>query len=126
MKMLHKISLMLLVSVSLPALAATRDAKVDTTMMNLSTKAGCTTCHAVESTTDGTPIGPAWHDVAVRYHDDKSAVDKLTAIVQDGSNPYARHWKDKSTGLAMPPNAVAISTEDTRKLVSWILTLNKP
>jgi len=42
-----------------------------------------------------------------------------------GSNPYASHWKGKVSGLAMPPNEVAISEGDARKLVGWILTLDK-
>ncbi len=43
-----------------------------------------------------------------------------------GSNPYASHWKGKVSGLAMPPNAVAIKEADARRLVTWILKLNKP
>ena len=32
-------------------------------------------------------------------------------------------WKDKTSGLAMPPNKVAIKETDAKKLVKWILTL---
>lgn len=41
----------------------------------------------------------------------------------EGSNPYSSHWKGKVSGLSMPPNAVAITEGNARKLVSWILAL---
>ena len=43
----------------------------------------------------------------------KSAQATLTGIVMKGSNPYDSHWKGQASGLAMPPNAVAIK-EPTR------------
>ena len=49
--------------------------------------------------------------------------DTLTQIVLKGSNPYDSHWKGKASGLAMPPNAVAIKETDARDLVKWILAL---
>ena len=51
------------------------------------------------------------------------AQDQLTRTVMTGSNPYSSHWKGKVSGLAMPPNAVAISQADASKLVGWILNL---
>jgi len=42
--------------------------------------------------------------------------------VLEGSNPYASHWKNKASGIAMPPNAVAITEGDARQLVFWILS----
>ncbi len=50
-------------------------------------------------------------------------VDALTLTVMKGSNPYESHWKGKVSGLAMPPNAVAIKEADAKKLVGWILAL---
>ncbi len=44
-------------------------------------------------------------------------------MVLEGSNPYGSHWKDQVSGLAMPPNKVAIKEADAKKLVKWILTL---
>jgi cytochrome c len=70
------------------------------------------------------PIGPAWGDVAIRYRGVAGAADQLTRTVLAGSNPYASHWKGKANGLAMPPNAVAISEADARQLVTWILGLD--
>jgi cytochrome c len=42
-----------------------------------------------------------------------------------GTSPYNRHWKAESSGIAMPPNGVAISEADAAKLVDWILGLQK-
>lgn len=93
----------------------------------LAGRAGCLTCHAVEPGAKGPdglpPIGPAWRDVATRYRGQANALDQLTLTVMRGSNPYDSHWKGKVSGLAMPPNAVAIQEADAKKLVGWILAL---
>ena len=97
-------------------------------MLALATKSGCMTCHHIEPGAKGpeglAPIGPAWKDVAAKYKGDKKAQATLTQIVLKGSNPYESHWKGKASGLAMPPNAVAIQEKDARDLVGWILGLN--
>jgi cytochrome c len=102
----------------------------DDAMAALATHSGCLTCHAIKSggaSSDGTkPIGPAWQDVAVKYKGQKDAANALTSTVMGGSNPYVSHWAGKVTGLAMPPNAVAIRRKDARRLVRWILTLDDP
>lgn len=88
--------------------------------------AGCFVCHTIshQDAKDGKlPIGPAWQDVAAQYRDKPGAADFLTRVVLEGSNPYASHWKNRATGVAMPPNAVAITESDTRKVVYWILSL---
>ena len=85
------------------------------------------TCHHIEPGAKGpngmAPIGPAWRDVSAKYKAQKGAQQQLTATVLAGSSPYESHWKDKVSGLAMPPNKVAISEADAAKLVSWILAL---
>ena len=106
-----------------PALAqANNDA-----MVKLATNAGCMTCHQIEPGGKGpdgmAPIGPAWRDVSAKYQGQKDAASKLTHTVLTGSNPYESHWKGKVSGLAMPPNAVAIKEPDAKKLVGWILGL---
>lgn len=102
----------------------------DKAMLQLATTSGCMTCHHIEPGAKGpngmAPIGPAWHDVAVQYKAQADAQKQLTATVLAGSSPYASHWKDKVSGLAMPPNKVAISAADAEKLVAWILTLDNP
>jgi cytochrome c len=99
----------------------------DEAMLKLASQSGCMTCHHIDTGAKGPdglpPIGPAWRDVAAKYKGDKAAAATLTQTVLKGSNPYESHWKGKASGLAMPPNAVAIKEADARKLVSWILQL---
>jgi cytochrome c len=101
----------------------------DDAMRQLALASGCMTCHHVEAGAPGpdglAPIGPAWHDVAIKYKGVAGAAESLTNTVMTGSNPYASHWKGKVSGLAMPPNAVAIRQADAQALVGWILQLDK-
>jgi cytochrome c len=93
-------------------------------MLKIATNAGCMTCHQVEPRTDGKlPIGPAWKDVSKKYAGKKDAAATLTKEVMNGTNLYDSHWKGKVSGVAMPPNAVAIKEPDAKKLVAWILSL---
>lgn len=99
----------------------------DTSMVQLATRSGCMACHHVDPGAKGPeglpPVGPAWRDVAAKYQGKPGALDQLTRTVLQGSNPYQSHWKGKASGLAMPPNAVAIQEADARTLVGWILAL---
>lgn len=110
-----------------PAWAAA-DNNNDKAMLQLATNSGCMTCHHIEAGAKGpngmAPIGPAWQDVATQYKGQTGALKQLTATVLAGSSPYASHWKDKVSGLAMPPNKVAISDAEAEKLVGWILSLH--
>ncbi|MBL8436640.1 MAG: c-type cytochrome [Zoogloeaceae bacterium] len=103
------------------------DAKNDAEMKKLASSSGCLTCHSIESGKAGPegmkPIGPAWEDVAKQYQGKPGAAEFLTRVVLEGSSPYSSHWKGKVSGLAMPPNAVAIKETDARSLVHWILAL---
>ena len=105
-----------------PTLAA------DDAMLKLANTSGCMACHHVEPGAKGpdglAPIGPAWRDVSAKYKGQKDAADKLTHTVMTGSNPYESHWKGKVSGLAMPPNAVAIKEADAKQLVKWILAMD--
>ncbi|MDH5340187.1 MAG: c-type cytochrome [Rubrivivax sp.] len=102
----------------------------DEAMLALARSSGCVTCHQIEpgdmSPSGLAPVGPAWRDVAVRYRGQAGAAGKLTTAVLAGSSPYDSHWAGKASGLAMPPNKVAISPEDARRLVDWILALGPP
>jgi cytochrome c len=106
-----------------PALAADKD----DAMLKLAMSSGCMTCHQIEPGGKGPdglpPIGPAWKDVSAKYMGQAGAKKQLTATVMAGSNPYESHWKGKVSGLAMPPNKVAITETDAGKLVGWILGL---
>lgn len=107
-----------------------KHADKDKAMLALANQSGCLTCHHVEPGAKGPdglpPIGPPWHDVAVKYKGQPQALEALTHTVMTGSNPYSSHWKGKASGLAMPPNAAAIKEDDARRLVRWILSLDKP
>jgi cytochrome c len=113
-----------LVLLAAPAWAAPAD---DEAALKLATGSGCMTCHHIEPGAKGPnglpPIGPAWRDVSAKYKSVKGAQQQLTATVMAGSSPYESHWKDKVSGLSMPPNKVAITEVDAAKLVSWILQL---
>lgn len=118
-----------LIALSAALLAATAwaGAAEDQAALKLATGSGCMTCHHIEPGAKGpngmAPIGPAWKDVAAKYKGVKGAQQQLTATVLAGSSPYESHWKDKVSGLSMPPNKVAISEADAAKLVAWILGL---
>jgi cytochrome c len=120
---------LILTTVLLSPTAWAADSANDKAMLQLANSSGCMTCHHIEPGAKGpngmAPIGPAWQDVATQYKGQDGALKQLTATVLAGSSPYASHWKDKVSGLAMPPNKVAISQADTEKLVGWILTLNE-
>ena len=123
--MIHKTALLSVLAMT--ALTAQAAGNADG-MLKLATNAGCMTCHQIEPGGKGpdglAPIGPAWKDVSAKYKAQKDAADKLTKTVMAGSNPYESHWKGKVSGLAMPPNAVAIKEADAKQLVKWILTLD--
>ena len=101
----------------------------DAAMKKLAATSGCLTRHSIESGKSGpegmAPIGPAWEDVGKQYAGKPGATEFLTRIVLEGSSPYSSHWKGKVSGLAMPPNAVAITEGNARLLVSCILALGK-
>jgi cytochrome c len=126
--MFSKCRIVLVAALSLSATAALAESEMDIEMKHLALNSGCFICHHVESGSPGpngmAPIGPAWQDVAAKYRG-QNVQDTLVKTVMQGSNPYGSHWKGKVSGLAMPPNAVAIKEEDARKLVSWILSLAK-
>ena len=101
-------------------------ATVENAAKKIAASAGCFACHSIshQDLKDGQlPIGPAWQDVAAQYRGKPGAADFLTRVVLEGSNPYSSHWKNKASGIAMPPNAVAITEADTRQVVYWILSL---
>ena len=125
--MLRHSHLIALLSCSLLSPLALADAKHDSEMQKLASTSGCMTCHSIESGKAGPngmkPIGPAWIDVAKQYKGKPGASEFLTRVVLEGSNPYSSHWKDKVSGLSMPPNSVAITEGKARLLVNWILAL---
>jgi cytochrome c len=75
----------------------------------LMAKYNCSACHAV----DRKLVGPAYDDVGKKYAGDKSAAEKLTLKIRNGSSGT---WGP----IPMPPNNVPDS--DLHKLVDWILS----
>jgi cytochrome c len=122
----RKLAALLLCSLLTPLAIA--DAKKDGEMKKMALSSGCMTCHGIETSKPGPdgmkPIGPAWSEVARQYKGKPGASEFLTRVVLEGSNPYSSHWKDKVSGLSMPPNAVAITEGNARQLVNWILALH--
>jgi len=122
----HRLTITLLAASLLSPLAMA-EAKKDTEMLKLASTSGCMTCHSIESGKPGPdglkPVGPPWSEVAKQYKGKPGAAEFLTRVVLEGSNPYSSHWKGKVSGLAMPPNAVAITEGNARLLVNWILAL---
>ena len=76
----------------------------------LAKKDGCTVCHGI----DKKIVGPAYKEVAAKYAGDKTAEAKLVEKVKKGGVGV---WGQ----VPMPPNAV--SDEDAKKLVKWVLSL---
>jgi cytochrome c len=111
--------------VAAPARAT--QAENDAAMLKLASHSGCMDCHSIlpaARRADGLPpIAPAWRDIAIKYRDDPGASNRLTRTVMTGSNPNSRHWVGKVSDVTMPPNTVAVSETNARRLVNWILVL---
>jgi cytochrome c len=96
----------------LVAAAAQADEPVgDQTGLNLVEKYHCQQCHTI----DKTHGGPSFSAIAKRYASDPNARNEVASRILNGSTGA---WGP----LPMPP--VAVSKEDLRPLVDWILSLN--
>ena len=77
-------------------------------------KARCVACHTV----DQKRVGPAYKDVAAKYHGDKSAPAKLFDKVRHGGSGV---WGE----VAMIPHpADKISDDDLKAAIHWVLSLH--
>jgi cytochrome c len=121
-----KRSALLLACAILPLASAA--APLDEQTARLARERGCALCHAFEPVKRGAdaapPPAPAWRDIAARYRGKPGAEDKLVAVVMRGTNPADRHWAGKASVVDMPPNPVAISEDEARTIVRWILRLD--
>ena len=77
----------------------------------LATQSGCMACHQIENKV----VGPAYKEVAAKYKGDAAAVDMLVQKVKNGGSGT---WGP----IPMPPN-VAVSEDNIRKIVNWVLSL---
>jgi cytochrome c len=82
-----------------------------TTAEALLVQYGCTACHAV----DRKVVGPAFHDVAARFRNQRGAEGVLQAKVSSGG---VGKWGD----IPMPANA-NVPDADLAKMIRWILAL---
>jgi cytochrome c len=95
----------------LAAAAAQADEPVgDQTGLKLVQKYNCQQCHSI----DKPHVGPSFSAIAKRYASDPNARSEVAANILNGSTGA---WGP----LPMPP--VAVSKEDLRPLVDWILSL---
>ncbi len=85
--------------------AAAQDAKIAA----LAERSGCLACHGLTSKI----VGPAFSDVAARYHGDAAADAKLVAKVKAGG---AGTW-----GAVPMPAQTQVSDADVHALVQWVL-----
>ena len=76
-------------------------------------KARCVACHTV----DQKRVGPAYKDVAAKYHGDKSAPAKLFDKVRHGG---AGNWGQVPM---IPHPADKIGDDDLKAAIAWILAL---
>lgn len=114
-------------ALGLAGVASAQEAE-DVRMMRLAQGAGCVICHSIGSGSKGPhglkPIGPAWVAVAQKYRSDPQAIETLTQVVLEGSQPDSSHWDGEiSSGMGMPPNKLVINEDDAAELVAWILNL---
>ncbi len=70
----------------------------------------CVACHAA----DKKLVGPSYKQIAAKYANDKSALEKLTRKVRDGGSGV---WGQ----VPMPPNP-QVSAEEAATLVQWVLS----
>lgn len=71
----------------------------------------CLACHK----TDQQLVGPSYQDVAAKYKDQEGAADMLYDSIKNGVS-------GKWGAIPMPPNA-AVSDDDIKALVDWILAM---
>ncbi|HWX19108.1 MAG TPA: c-type cytochrome [Candidatus Binatia bacterium] len=76
----------------------------------IATKYGCLGCHNVSTKI----VGPAYRDVAAKYHDDSAAFSKIADQIHQGGS-------GKWGPVIMPPFPM-ITDAETKTLADWILS----
>ena len=94
-------------SASTPTPAATRHVSID--VKALLNSNGCLGCHSI----DKKIVGPAYHDVAVKYAQASQAVTKLAANIRQGG---AGRWSP----VPMPPFA-GLTDAEARALAAFVM-----
>ena len=70
----------------------------------------CMSCH----TLDRKVVGPAFKDVAAKYANDKTAVERLATKIQKGG---AGAW-----GPVPMPSNTQVNDAEAKKLAAWVLS----
>jgi cytochrome c len=83
-------------------------------LQDMMQKHGCNACHSE----DKKIIGPAYKDVAAKYHGNAKAEAMLVEKVKKGGSGV---WG----AIPMPPNSPQVSDADIKKMVEMILALKK-
>jgi cytochrome c len=84
--------------------------------LDLARISGCLACHSVEKKV----VGPAWHDVAIRYRNIDGARAQLIEKVKRGGKG---NWLQVTGGVPMPPYSPRVSDANIEALVDFILAL---
>ena len=95
--------------VLLAVLAMATVAEVTVADEALAKSKGCLGCHGI----DKKIVGPAYKDVAQKYAAQNVTDQLAEKVIKGGGGVWG--------GMPMPPNAV--SPEEAKKLVTWVLSL---
>jgi cytochrome c551/c552 len=79
------------------------------TVQALATRYGCLSCHGVNVKI----VGPAFHDIAVKYRNDPTAFAKISTQIHNGG---AGKW-----GSVLMPPFPAVTDAQTKMLAEWIM-----
>ena len=103
-----------LCAVALAPLAISTSAlAVDATAaQQLARQSNCFKCHAVDKKKEG----PAYHEVAVKYKDKPSAVDRLTQHITSGEKAKFEDGHEEEHPIVKTKDPAAI-----KNLVEWVL-----
>ena len=96
-------TILLATAVALPAASMASE--------ELAQKSNCLACHQVEAKL----VGPSFKEIAEMYSGQDGAADELAGKIKNGSSGV---WGQ----IPMPPNP-AVSDDDIKTLVDWVLSL---
>lgn len=97
-----------------PSSSETASATEPGNVRALATHYGCLSCHGI----DKKIVGPAYHDVAVKYQNDPQAYEKIAEQIHHGGS-------GKWGSVLMPPFPM-VTDAQTRMLAQWILSQAGP
>ena len=90
--------------------SATQSTAEPENVQALATRYGCLSCHGI----DKKIVGPPFHDVAMKYHNDPQAYEKIAAQIHNGGS-------GKWGSVLMPPFSM-VTDAQTKMLAEWILS----